>query len=547
MQEFETDVLVIGGGTGGCLAAVGAREQGARVIVAEKASVPRSGAMSSGLDHYPAILGSAPWDTPEVFLSSFDTHPTARPGLTNPKLMDVYAREIKGVFDYLENIGVPFKDKATGTYIRSVGPGWAHPYLVHFEGARIKPILAENLSRIGVKLLNHVPIQGLLTRDGRAAGAAGLDVRTGDFYIIKAGAVVITTGAITRLYPPASGLPFLTATPPYNTGEGHVMAFEAGAALTNMEFPVGSIVPQGFGVPCITNFLGHGAWLINTQGERYMFHHHPSGEGGPRSLVAMATFKEYSEGRGPCYVDCRHLPEATISRIKLGLLNEKALLLDYLASQGIDMARDPIPFVVREFDYLASGLMIDERCQSTLEGLFAAGDCVNFGIGASGACTLGYVAGREAARESRAAQGVAIDTRQIDKLREKIFSPLQGKGELIFSELEAELRQIMYDHVGWVRDAAGLSQALDKLARLKEQSQGLKARNLHELMRANEAYHLVETAEMITTAARERTESRAVHKRADYPQKDDQNWRCYVVLTKGTEGEIRASTRPVAS
>ncbi|MBM2832074.1 MAG: putative fumarate reductase flavoprotein subunit [Dehalococcoidia bacterium] len=547
IQESVTDVLVIGGGTAGCLAAVSARQQGAQVVVAEKASVSRSGAMSSGLDHYPAILGLADWDTPEAFLNTFDTHPTARPGLTSPRLMEVYAREVKGVFDYMESIGVPFKDAKTGQYVRSAGPGWAHPYLVHFEGARIKPILAENLSRAGVKMFNHIPIQGLLTHDHRVVGAAGFNVRTGDFHVIKARAVVITTGAVTRLYPPASGLPFLTATPPYNTGEGHVMAFEAGVALTNMEFPVGSVVPRGFAVPCITNFLGHDAHLTNARDERYMFRYHPSGEGAPRGLVAMATFKEYSAGRGPCNVDCRHLPEETIARIKLGLLNEKALLLEYLAGQGIDIARDPIPFVVREFDYLASGILIDERCQSTLEGLFAAGDCVNFGLGASGACTLGYVAGREAARHARVANGLDIDRQQIADLREKTFSAMSGGGDLRYSELETELRRLMYEHVGWLRDASGMSQALRQLDDLKDNARKLRARNFHELMRVNEAAHLVDVAQMITIAALERKESRAVHQRADFPQKDDLNWRGLVVLTKGPKGKISAAIRPVTS
>ncbi|MDP2743777.1 MAG: FAD-dependent oxidoreductase [Dehalococcoidia bacterium] len=547
--ELQTDVLVIGGGAAGCLAAMAAREHGAKVTLVEKAgSITRSGSCASGMDHIVAILNQEPWDTPEDYLGSLAA---SRPGLIDTRVVEVYARENKRVFDYMEQFGTPFRDAKTGKYTRIAGMGGQKARTVSFKGARIKPIMAAQVRKLGVQVVERVALQGLLTGGGRVMGATGFHIRNGGFHILKAKSVVIATGGVLRLYASPCHQVYLTANgPPYNTGEGHIMAFEAGASLANMEFTTTSIVPAGFSAAGATGFLSMGAHLINARGERYMFKYHPWGEHAPRNIASLAMHREYAEGRGPCFMDCRHLSKEAIDFVKRGILHEKATLLDYFDARGIDMARDPIPYELREISIQGSGIAINEKCEATVEGLFAAGDCTSINLAFSGACTLGFVAGLRAAEKASVFKGsVEIDRRQVDEIRDMSYAPLTSPDAsgLSYADLENDLRQTMSTYVGFDREAEGLQKALSRLQTLKESTSGLTVTNYHDLMRANETRNLIDTALLIATATLERKESRAglSHCRSDYPEKDDENWRRFIVLSKGDNGQVRVSSEPV--
>jgi succinate dehydrogenase/fumarate reductase flavoprotein subunit len=247
-------------------------------------------------------------------------------------------------------------------------------------------------------------------------------------------------------------------------------------------------------------------------------------------------------------MDCRHLSAEAFNFIKQGILNEKATLLDYFDAQGIDMAKDPIPFELRENSIQGSGIAINEKCESTLDGLFAAGDCTNINLALSGACTLGYVAGAGAAEKASSFRGsVEIDGHQVEAIKDRSYAPLASRCGLRYSDLENDLRQTMSTHVGVAREAKGLQKALDRLKELKECTKDLTVNNYHELARANETRNLVEVAQLIATAALERKESRAglSHNRSDHPDKDDENWRRFIVLNKGEDDQVRISFQPV--
>ncbi|MDP2744146.1 MAG: FAD-dependent oxidoreductase [Dehalococcoidia bacterium] len=503
-----TDVLVVGGGTAGCLAAMRASETGADVAVIEKGgSISRSGSCASGMDHYSVLLDEAPWDTPEGYLASLSAE-KAKP--QDLKVAEVYARNSKKVFQYLENIGMPFKDKVTGKYQRIAGLGGNHPRTVSFEGAAFKPILARQVHRLQARVLERVAVQGLLTESGRVIGAVGFHIRSGDFFVIKAKAVVITTGGAVRFYPAPSGHNFITHTPPFNTGDGQAMAFRAGAALTNMEFTSTSAEPKGFSAPGLTGFVSCGARLVNAKGEYFMKRYHPLAEHGPRHLLVKAIKVEADEGRGPCYFDCRHLPPNKIEFLLRGFRNEKVTLIDLFAAQGIDLTRDLVPFEPREFDCNGNGIVIDETCRSSLEGLFSAGNCSSASLALPGACTLGYIAGEKAAEEaSRVKTQPPPGREQIAEYREAIFRPLDSRGGLHPTELEDALRQVMHEFVGFERNAEGLRTALERLNGLREKSRDLTAHNMHELLRANEARNLIEVSLLIAAGTLRRASTQA--------------------------------------
>ncbi len=546
-HQVETEVLVIGGGTAGCLAAMAARREGKSVTIVEKgSSISHSGSLATGVDHYSAILGEAPWDTPEAFIDKFKAN---RTGLNDIKLVEIYARAAKAVFGYLENIGLPFKDAKTGTYFRIVGMGGSEPRTICFEGGRMKAIFRNQLSSLGVNIIERVAMKGLLTDSGRVTGAVGFHIRNGIFHIFKAKSVVVTTGGATRLFPAATGRTFFTHAPPYNTGDGHAMAFNAGAILTNMEFPSCSVSPKGTDGPALTGLIGMGGFFINGLGEEFMKKYHPFGNHAPKNVVINGMLKEFAAGRGPCYVDCRHIDKAAIDRIIKGILNERPTLLDYLQHKGIEIGRDPIPFELREMEICGQGIKIDESCASSLEGLYAAGDCTNIGLAVSGACTLGYLAGKNAAQYSSSVPGYDANTAQISQLRKNIYCSLNNEGFIRSSDLEDEVRRIMSAHVGFNRNEVGLQAAISALRSLKENARHMIALSYHELMRANETQNLIDMSLVIARAALERRESRSIpaHYRSDYPKQDDGKWRGFILMKKGHSGEMKVSYAPLCT
>ncbi len=543
-HEIETDVLVIGGGTAGCVAAMAARELEKSVTVLEKGgSIRRSGSLASGVDHYSAILGEGAWDTPEAYVRAG----SSKPGLTDMTVLATHARNSKKVFDYLEGIGVPFKDAKTGRYFRIAGMGGRNPSTICFEGGPIKTIFDRHMRKLGVNILERVATGGLLTRNGRVTGAVGFHIRTGDFYVVKAKSVVIATGGAARLFPSPTGRTFFSHAPPFNTGDGHVMAFRAGAALANMEFTYCSVSPKGTDSPALTGLIGLGGFFINALGQQFMESYHPLGNHAPRNVVINAFLKEFAAGRGPVYVDCRHLAAEAIERIKKGIMNERPTLLDFLRQKDIDIGRDPIPFELREMETQGQGIKIDEECRSSLEGLYAAGDCSNISLAVSGACTLGYVAGQRAAACAATVPGHEAVARQIAALRRTIYQPLHNQGHIRPGDLEDELRRIMIKDVGFTRSDSSLRSALAALNELKNSSRAMVAWSGHELMRASETRNLIDVASLVATAALERKESRSLpaHFRADYPQQDDARWRGFVVLNGAANGEIEAKFQPL--
>ncbi len=546
-HEIETDVLVIGGGTAGCVAAMSAREMGKNVTVLEKGgSIRHSGSLASGVDHYSAILGEGPWDTPEGFLAKFERD---RPGLTDTRVVATHARAASETFHYLERIGVPFKDGKTGRYFRIAGMGGKDPSTICFEGGPIKTIFDRHMRKLGVNIIERIATERLLTHAGRVTGAVGFHIRTGDFNIIKAKSVVLTTGGAARLFPSPTGRTFFSHAPPFNTGDGHVMAFQAGAALANMEFTYCSVSPKGTDSPALTGLIGLGGFFINGLGQHFMESAHPLGNNAPRNIVINAFLREFAAGRGPCYVDCRHLAPEAIERIEKGIMNERPTLLDYFQFKSIDIAKDPIPMELREMETQGQGIKVDPDCGSTVEGLYAAGDCTSVGLAVCGACTLGYVAGQRAAKYASGIPAPEADAGQIARLRDLIYHPLQNKGSLRPGDLEDEIRRIMLKDVGFTRSEASLQSALAAFEQLKDSSRSMIARSYHELMRANETRNLIDVASLIARAALERKESRSIpaHFRTDYPEQDDSKWRGFIVLRQGEGEEVKASFEPTGA
>ena len=547
MQQFETDVLIVGGGVAGCLAAVEAQRAGCEVLISDKAKLlERAGSVGGGVDQYLTAMNSGPeWDTPEFLLMHI---PTLTDGLVDMEVAERVVHEMPVVLHSLEDMGIDFKDPDTGDYLRTRAFGLPGEYHLNFDGNRFKYRIAKAVKRAGAELIARTMITDVLIdpHTGEAYGALGFNVRSGEWYVIRAKATIIATGDVNRISRNASGMPFDSWHYPYNTGDGHAMAFRIGAELVNMEFIEATLTPRGFSVQGTNAYAGLGAHFINRHGERFMFKYDERGEKARRTTLVEGVVAEVLAGNDPLYIDLRHLPDPVLDHFVRTLGYDRHTLPGYFEQRGIDIRTQPIELSVSELSirrggvyFRGSGLMIDADGETTVDNLYAAGDVSIVSGGIAGAAALGAITGRAAARRAKQRSHLPeIDGPTIDMARDRVTAPLQRQGGLNWRTFEDEIRSLVTDHLGFTREEKGMKRALDQLLALGRREPELAAENWHVLMRTHEATNIRLCAELLARAAIDRKESRsgAAHRRLDFPDTDEA-WRQLIVLQRGPDGE----------
>lgn len=548
---LKTDVLIIGGGVSGCMAAIGAKEQAVDVTILEKAEISRSGDAGGGNDHLLAHLNSGePWDTDEAMCNYYRQ---LSQGLIDLEIgYNLHIRRISEIVKRLESYGLEMRDPKTGEFIRTKSFGQPGPYFINFKGKNIKPIIAGEVKKLGVNVINRINVTNLIKNDNKICGAMGFNVRNGDFYIINSKVTILSTGDITRLWPNPSGLPFNTWQSPFNNGAGHAMAFRAGAELANMELTVSTLIPKGFSAAGLNAFIGMGAFLRNSLGDRYMQKYHPMIEGAPRNILVLGTYREIIEGRGPCFIDCRHLSDEAMEHLTKNLLPiDKDTFMIFCEQKGIDLRKDLLEIEVSEIQIAGitgsvSGIVVDKRGKTTVDRLFAAGACSVPSYGLSGALATGLSVGLEAARSAKKIKDwLSYQKNDVEEEIKLVYSPIHKKGGIHYRELENKLRQIMLDYVGYIKTEEGLKIGLRKLNELEKRIDEMRVENYHELMRAMEFKDLLLIGRLVAVGAIERKESRMgiSHLRGDYPNQDDERFHGSIVLKKRGDG-IKSIFRP---
>ncbi len=542
---LDTDVLVIGGGVAGCLAAIGARELGARVAVIDKGGLlERCGSIAAGVDQILAVAEDGPeWDTPDYLLQHI---PRLTDYVVDMKSVETFVRGLPGMLRKLERLGVPFKDPSTGKYYRHRTFGLPGEYHIDFDGSKFKPKISRAVIDSNAQIFLRTMAVSLLAHKDQTVGASLFHIRTGEFHFFRAKAVVLATGDTNRLSRNSSGLAFDSWHCPYNTGDAQAMAARSGALLANMEFTENTITPKGISSQGTNALTGLGAHFINAKGERFMLKYDPAGERARRDILTSAIVAETLAGNAPIYCDCRHLPEDMLIRLQETLGVDRPSLPRWFSERGIDLKKEPFEVTCSEFSsrrggvyFRGSGILIDENTATSVAGLFAAGDCCTVSGGISGAAVMGYEAGKQAALFARW-NGVekTFQDQEIEMEKEKLFSPYKKPGNISPREYEDRVREIVTNYIGYQRTERKLRKAIDDLRGLKPEEQSIRARDYHELMRAHEARNIREVAEMVATAALERRESRGsyAHFRVDFPNRDDANWRKMIVLKKQDSG-----------
>ncbi|WP_040689740.1 fumarate reductase/succinate dehydrogenase flavoprotein subunit [Nocardia vinacea] len=548
--RLDCDVLVIGGGTAGTMAALTAAEAGADVLLLEKAHVRHSGALAMGMDgvNNAVIPGKA---EPEDYVAEITR---ANDGIVNQRTVYQTATRGFAMVQRLERYGVKFEKDEYGEYaVRRVHRSGSY-VLPMPEGKDVKKalyrVLRQRKMREKIRIENRLMPVRVLTDAGRAVGAAALNTRTGEFVAVGAKAVILATGPSGRLGLPASGYLYGTYENPTNAGDGYSMAYHAGAELSGIEcFQINPLIKDYNGPACAYVANPFGGYQVNAKGERFVDSDYWSGQ------MMSEVKREIESARGPIYLKVSHLPDETLTTLE-GILHttERPTRGTFHANRGHDYRTHDIEMHISEIGlcggHSASGVWVDEHARTTVPGLYAAGDlaCVphNYMIGAF---VFGDLAGGHAASTlSEVAAPVELPEEQLAAAHDLIYRPLQQPDGPPQPQVEYKLRRFVNDYVAPPKTAAKLSIAVETFERMRGEIAEIGARTPHELMRAVEVSFIRDCAEMAARSSLTRTESRwgLYHERADLPQRDDNEWRYHLNLRKNSDGAMEFLKRPVA-
>ncbi|GAB2820275.1 L-aspartate oxidase [Actinocorallia aurea] len=505
--SVETDVVVIGSGIAGLVAAMRASEHG-RVLLVTKALLD-AGSTRWAQGGIAAAL--APEDSPEDHLA--DTL-TAGVGLCDTEAVRTLVTEGPGAVRRLIDVGAHFDLAPDGTVSLTREGGHHRRRIAHAggdaTGAEISRALLAALKQAdGVEVIENALVLDLLTSGGRAAGVT-LHVMgegsPGGVGAVRARAVVLATGGLGQVFA-------ATTNPEVSTGDGVALALRAGAEVADLEFvqfhpTVMWLGPDAEGQqPLISEAVrGEGAHLVDAAGERFMVGRHELAELAPRDVVAKGIMNRMRETGEPCmWLDGR----------RLGAAFWESRFPNILAScrrHGVDPVTEPIP-VVPAAHYASGGVRTDLHGRTSIPGLYACGEV---------ACTGVHGANRLASNSLL--EGLVFAERIGEAVKEDLARPSTqpepsgGSGGLLDPSVRAEVQKVMSAYCGVLRSADGLAEAERALARLAGRT------SERHCVEAWEATNLHQVATAVVAAAARRTETRGSHWREDFPDRDDTAW-----------------------
>lgn len=545
IRYYTTDVLIVGGGTAGTMAAIKAKEANPelQVLVLDKADIRRSGAISMGMDglNNAVIPGKA---TPEEYTLEITA---SNDGIIDQRAVYRQASECYDIVKELDSWGVDFEKDADGHY---------EVYRVHRNGKYVLPmpkasdlklILAKKVRKMRCKVVNRVMATRLLTHGNQVTGAIGLDVRSGELVVVQAKAVVLTAGAAGRMGLTDSGYLYSTYENPTNSGEGYAMAYHAGAELTGIEcYQINPTMKDYNGPACAYVAGPFGGYTANAKGERVTGCDYWSGE------LIMNMWKMANKGEWPLYLKLTHLDESAISQIESILhYNERPSRDRFHEGRGKNYRTDMVELHFSELGlcsgHSASGVLVNHEAETSITGLYAAGDmaCVPHQY-LLGALTFGKIAGTNASHFAKNESFIAPDPAQIEAEIARISDIASRPDGVPHQQVEYKIRRIVTQYLMPPKTMTKMDIALEKIEHFRRVDlKLLGARDPHELGRALEIHSIVDCAEMMAKASLFRKESRwgFYHYFLDYPERDDENWLKRVIIRKGADGGSELYTK----
>lgn len=556
-REIKTDVLIIGSEASGAKAAIEAQEEGVDVLVVTKGLMGRSGDTVLTGGGIQAPLGHVDSrDNADVFFQD-----VVRGGdyLNNQKLVERLVNLSKTEVPKMEHWGLPFLKK-DGKFVQVLYPGSTYPRGLRVRGYPLGPRLTaafrSQFKKLGIKIMDDVFITNIILADGGAAGACGLSLRDGGFILFRSKNVVLSTGGCSQIYEK-------TDTSRGVTGDGLVMAFNAGAEIMDMEFqqffPYCCYTPglEMSILPAALRYQLH-AKLYNAFGEAFMDRYLPlAKDWGLRDPTARAIFLENSYGRGSphggAYISCSHLPENLINDF---IIREKPPYIRKLENAGIDIRRHALE-TGPGAHYSMGGVRVNEDCETSVPRLYAIGEAaagmdgaerIDGGPAITWCLTMGHIAGKLAAKTAARSGRPDIPFRTVERERNRIASLSNRKEGVRPCEIRAKIKNIMWKFCSLIRHKEGIENALDGIRKMRSDdihrirvSAPSRIYN-REVIEALEVINMAQIAEMVAMSALLREESRKSHFRSDYPERDDVHWLKNIII-KRRDGDMVFDTR----
>ncbi len=524
---IETDVLVIGGGIGGMMAAIGAAKKGTKVIVAEKANTKRSGSGATGNDHFCLYHPELHGDDMEVIVREVLD---SLVGLCHDTLLTrKFLKTSFSVAKLWHEWGINMKPSGKWECMGHAYPDRPRIWL-KYDGHNQKLVLTKVAKENGVEILNHHPVIELIKYDEKIAGALALNLNNEEeptITCIKAHAVILSTGTANRLYVPF-GTPaslFNTAFCPSCAGAAQAQAWRIGGKLINLEFPNRHAGPKYLARCGKSTWIG----LYKYPNGKLLgpFVTKPTKElGDITSDVWNTAFSDViRNGSGPSYLDCSQTAPEDLEYMYKGMKSEGlTTVLDYMKRKGLSPEKHAFEFTPYEPHLIGRGLEINENGETNISGLYAAGDMVgNFRADIAGAAVWGWIGGLHAGERQKEAKHPDIENSTWVKERLAFYSSFQEKKNFAADWIEANkaLQQLTADYAAAgpyrVRSETLLVAGLKYLNDLrKDAMEAIYTPCGHTLMRAIETFDLMDCAEVVMYAARERKETRGMHIRSDY-------------------------------
>ncbi len=580
---IETDVLIIGGGIAGCMAAIkAAEEKDIKITLVEKSNSMASGCAGSGIDHIWAYIPPVHEKMGYTIEDMMEDHRQAIAfGFLRKDLFYLIAQTIyERVLD-LERFGLNFRfeDSKAPNRFRIVYQFHSVPTSFNFDGKFLKLKLTNEAKRRGVNIINRVQMTDLIKTDNQISGAVGVGTRTADIYLFKAKAVVLSSGRSNRLSRNPSGMDFNTRLPAPLSGDGTSMAIRIGLPIINIEFlssrllsvcgyygpnygdPRNTVQPsariidgdgnvivsrtefynwENLGIERFDPFKTRKIWLEDRKIWR----------GGRASLP-----KRIAQGEGPFFLDFSEATDEEVDYIKWSIKNEgkgTQFMRYFEDEEGLDLRKNPQEYAGwanRELaGTAAKGLWVNKELETELRNLFGAGDEVG-GVpwaASPGALTMGWYAGEIASKRAKEQRSFLKINDEIVRIRKEICSEILNRNKgFYWKEVELYVQNIMDFYCGDIRGEGLLRRGLERLEYAR--SAPLKAENPHELCRCLEVKSIIDNAESVLRSSIERRESRAQFDfiRSDYPKQDDQNWFVFLAIRKGEDGRWRFDKIPV--
>lgn len=519
-KKLVTDVLIIGGGSTGLIAALEAANHCSDITIICKQKAGRSGnTIVSGSAFSVVVPEEGNPDSEETY---FNDLIRSGKGINQKELTRTLASLSGGTIKWLESCGMEFF-KTNSQYVKRQPPGHSHPrsvptiwdgYSYLARGLSFMKPLSESVNKRRIRVLEQTAVTHLLTANGRIAGAIALDVNESEFIEISCKAIILANGGAGGMFAHNNNTVGIT-------GDSYALAYEAGAVLKDMEFvqfyPTQMIKPMK--MPASNPLFGDGAVLRNKDKELFI---HKYVEGGDkaatRDKMAQAIFQEVERGygiEGGVYFDCTGIPEEVLDSKYTHFCNQ-------LKKKGVDPKKDMV-IVSPTTHYFLGGVKINTSCESSIPGLYAAGEAATGTHGAnrlSGSSiadtvVFGRIAGKSAAEYAAVTQHEKINPQDLTSKLEKL--KLHPNGDVPLSEMKELVRTIMWRCASVVREESALRSGLKSLCKVESSLDNIAVRNFKEVVSYQELSNMVTVGKLTIKGALERKESRGSHWRRDYP------------------------------